>query len=1404
MGESGSASKRHNPVDSIRRKIKTIEMRDQESNPYLQIPKFQSRNFDSPQCSIKKDLEEVLKNRAMKCISKDPENFSSPNAVLAFSPRIQVQSPMLKQVLDYDSPLSIYSAGGTSKEKAKKVWPSCGSQSCSTPVVLPRETHFKFHQSTIPGSEFKSTILEDRILPSVSSFYFDQKSENFTLKSPVVKRLSMSENTGFKRIMEHKAEPASEVSLICEEDLLNSIFYACDTEHRGKVAVSKIVDYLRHTTSRGSEDSGLSELCNMLDPEKRDISMDLDTYHAIMKEWVDDCRNNVTENKTKESAIIAEDSMIKLRDSVLAVRRISGTTMNITCGSLEAFGGDISRDLDTSDLITCVADLQYNNHKLQEEKAKLKRAIEAQEETNHRLVEENEELRSQWKSAQQSISKARTLKGELEEMKSNMTHLEEARAKLVAQNKQMEKDNIALIHKISSLQEENHHSTLEVEEVRKTLSVVSDKAAILQIQLTEFESTLQKKDAGLLVKDLYVGELKSTLMEYSSLIENLRMEKNKLEHNLQQMEQELLSNGISSPITYKLNRIINGGLNSLHTELEFAQHSPEVSTAEWMFFSGRTSALDVTLDREVLLLLQGPGHEQLATEFKAILQTMVLESLQHLIASDIDVKDLSGKMLEVITTDMKKKKANWEHRLKQLDKHMQSMDHEFVKMTGNVRRMKTEQLHLKKELSSRAHELEAARQQLEEAEGRERQISAQLQNSATEQEDLFTQVAKLQGALDTLQTEVEFLREKLEEAEKKQKELEAVRSQLLSQCQDGEETIRLLEGRLLDYQHSPKTLSGSTDDVPDLNAATEQPLARGEEEKSCICGKIGQKEPDRLSGPHKTSVNNLNEFSPLLDALSLELGVKYLCLRTRNPPASQSLRRFNAHQEKVLSDAGESAYIQIQISSTCVSLGIQTDVHNPEPPAMEKSFSKEIGDRTPAAVDNTSSLVNSHSPTDGSWLNKTTALGAETESLMMGQEKTGCTDSREEDNMAEYVSEAASEAATIQSDSQQDSGTNKGEESLNAEKESAEEHKLSPTEMVKTSLSLKMNLQCAEDNHPSNNDKELETEFLRLSLGFKCDIFTLDKRLRLEERSRDLAEENLKKELTSCTKLLEALTPLCEDDNQTHEIVKKLEKSLQFLNQHTSRVASRAEMLGAIHQESRVSKAVEVMIQHVENLKRMYAKEHAELEELRETMQQSDRSSCPADRDDPLKLASSLASKVSPARRVSMPAYTRGIGMDLFGGDKLDNKMHRRSNSWKLVGSRQNDGRPTLQRVDNYNSPEPAEENSIKEDEPNIEFAEEIKEEKIRKSSLLQKPPSPDKPKFIFSRVWSWTSEVNKPLVICIVAAFLFVTLAGFLTGLSFHRPVEGAPVGPGVSWTSIQQLLWPYTGLQHNGPPPV
>uniref|UniRef100_A0A3B4F8G5 Lymphoid-restricted membrane protein n=1 Tax=Pundamilia nyererei TaxID=303518 RepID=A0A3B4F8G5_9CICH len=135
-----------------------------------------------------------------------------------------------------------------------------------------------------------------------------------------------------------------------------------------------------------------------------------------------------------------------------------------------------------------------------------------------------------------------------------------------------------------------------------------------------------------------------------------------------------------------------------------------------------------------------------------------------------------------------------------------------------------------------------------------------------------------------------------------------------------------------------------------------------------------------------------------------------------------------------------------------------------------------------------------------------------------------------------------------------------------------------------------------------------QAEFQRLALGFKCDMFTLEKRLRLEERSRDLAEENVRKEVSSCQGLLQALSPLCDNDNQSMEIIQRLQKNLDILIQSMTRVSSRSEMLGAIHQESRIGKAVEVMIQHVENLRRLYTKEHAELLELRETLMQNERS----------------------------------------------------------------------------------------------------------------------------------------------------------------------------------------------------
>ncbi|NWX49195.1 LRMP protein, partial [Steatornis caripensis] len=85
----------HNPVDSICRKIKSIKMMDQVSNPALQIPKFQSRNFDSSQCNIKKNLEEVLKKRTFRSRNSSGPHLISPNSDSVFSADLQLLSPCL-------------------------------------------------------------------------------------------------------------------------------------------------------------------------------------------------------------------------------------------------------------------------------------------------------------------------------------------------------------------------------------------------------------------------------------------------------------------------------------------------------------------------------------------------------------------------------------------------------------------------------------------------------------------------------------------------------------------------------------------------------------------------------------------------------------------------------------------------------------------------------------------------------------------------------------------------------------------------------------------------------------------------------------------------------------------------------------------------------------------------------------------------------------------------------------------------------------------------------------------------------------------------------------------------------------------------------------------------------------
>ncbi|XP_046760140.1 inositol 1,4,5-triphosphate receptor associated 2 isoform X23 [Gallus gallus] len=99
--------------------------------------------------------------------------------------------------------------------------------------------------------------------------------------------------------------------------------------------------------------------------------------------------------------------------------------------------------------------------------------------------------------------------------------------------------------------------------------------------------------------------------------------------------------------------------------------------------------------------------------------------------------------------------------------------------------------------------------------------------------------------------------------------------------------------------------------------------------------------------------------------------------------------------------------------------------------------------------------------------------------------------------------------------------------------------------------------------HSTNlTEQDVEAAFAHLALAFRCDMFTLQQRAQVEKRAQDAAEENIQEELGQCQTFLE---------------------------------------------EARMSRAAEVMVQHVDNLKRHHLREHAELEEMKCLIQQNSR-----------------------------------------------------------------------------------------------------------------------------------------------------------------------------------------------------
>ncbi|NXP27395.1 MRVI1 protein, partial [Scytalopus superciliaris] len=186
---------------------------------------------------------------------------------------------------------------------------------------------------------------------------------------------------------------------------------------------------------------------------------------------------------------------------------------------------------------------------------------------------------------------------------------------------------------------------------------------------------------------------------------------------------------------------------------------------------------------------------------------------------------------------------------------------------------------------------------------------------------------------------------------------------------------------------------------------------------------------------------------------------------------------------------------------------------------------------------------------------------------------------------------------------------------------------------------------------PPLTEKEVENVFVQLSLAFRNDSYTLESRINQAERERNLTEENAEKELENFRAAITSSAHLWHH-YEHREAYQKLLEDIAVLRRLAARLSSRAEMVGAIRQEKRMSKATEVMMQYVENLKRTYEKDHAELMEFKKLANQNSSRSYGASEDGVPRSTRSMSLTVGknmPRRRVSVAVVPKFNSLNIPG-----------------------------------------------------------------------------------------------------------------------------------------------------------
>ncbi|KAJ7997741.1 hypothetical protein DPEC_G00215270 [Dallia pectoralis] len=179
-------------------------------------------------------------------------------------------------------------------------------------------------------------------------------------------------------------------------------------------------------------------------------------------------------------------------------------------------------DMTSEERLDVWAELMFSQRKLKQSVSELQKALEVADESYTVLHAENAVLCIQNQRMKQTISEAEKLTDELEDMRTLLSEKDEAMSNLMRYTQKLEQAKVSLVEQIETITDEMSSIALTRDIDNKKMADLNNYHRSLQVHLEEARVTMAQTEEVVLKKDFAHEQLERSLIEYTSIIQDLK------------------------------------------------------------------------------------------------------------------------------------------------------------------------------------------------------------------------------------------------------------------------------------------------------------------------------------------------------------------------------------------------------------------------------------------------------------------------------------------------------------------------------------------------------------------------------------------------------------------------------------------------------------------------------------------------------------------------------------------------------------------------------------------------------------------------------------------------------------------------------------------------------------------